>query len=296
MRSYFKAVVRPNFNCLMNMIPGKKPLGEYFRVFKDSLLPNKQIFANIVIIMTTKCTLRCENCNNLMPYYHSPYHIPSEQLISDIRAFLDNIDTCVKLSLLGGEPFIYPELTTVIDAVIDHPAVMYLSLTTNGTVIPDEEVMKRLRHRKIVLHISDYGVSTQKIPQLIEILKGQNIRYTHKKDTDWVVPGGTKYRGKSKEQLKIEYNNCYSSRYCGTMLNGKMYLCARGAHLTDLGFMDEPHDWFDIRKKRTAKEFQQQFKEFYLSDYAEACNYCDHGLKISVKAGVQTDKILEPDG
>ncbi len=292
MRSYFKAVVRPNFNCILNMIPGRKPVGDYFRVLKDSILPQKQIFANIVVIITTKCTLRCENCNNLMPYYKEPYNIPADQLISDIRAFLDKMDTVVKLSLLGGEPFVYPELDKVIDGVIDHPAVMYLSLTTNGTVIPSPEVMKRLRHKKIVLHISDYGVSTQKIPQLIEILKESGIRYTHKKDTDWVIPGGTHYRGKSKEQLKKEYIGCYSSRYCGTMLNGKVYLCARGAHLTDLGYMNDPHDWFDVRKQRSRDAFREEFRNFYLSDYAEACNYCDHALKKMVKAGVQTDRIL----
>ncbi|MCR5627036.1 MAG: radical SAM protein [Lachnospiraceae bacterium] len=271
----------------MNLVPGKKPVSQYLRIIRDGFLPGRQIFCEMVFILTTKCTLRCENCNNLMPCYKQPYNIPSDTIISDIYSFLNQIDTCVKLSLLGGEPFVYPDLGKVIDEFVDNKKIMYLSMTTNATIIPKEEILKRLEHKKVVVHISDYDLPMQKVDELIAVFKKRGIKYTHKKDVDWVIPGPVTKRGKEIGQLKKEYESCYSSRYCRTVLNGKAYLCARGAHLTDLGYMDEPHDCFDMRKKRTKAEFRKEFRKFYLSDYAMACDHCDHALNISVRAGVQ---------
>ncbi len=287
MANYFNRVFKPCYNELLNIIPGKKGPLPYLKLLSSFLRPNSVVLNDAVVVLTTKCSLRCKNCNNLMPCYKKPYDIPVKEVLADIRRLLKRVDRIVKLTLIGGEPFIYPELNLVLDEVLNSPKVMYVSLTTNGTILPKEDTLKRLRHPKTVVQLSDYGVPTQKMDEWIRILKKNRIKYVPDKVVSWVSPGGTEYRGKGKAQLSKEYNSCFSSRYCRTLLHGKFYLCARGAHLADLGFMDSRHDEFDIRVKRSDRLFRKEFRKYLLSDYADACNYCDHALKITVKPGEQ---------
>ncbi len=287
MASYLDRIIKPSINIIKNSIPGKKKAGEYFRVIKDCILPSRAIYPEIVLVMTTYCSLKCKNCNNLMPLYDRPYHIPVEELLSDIDNLLSNIDTCVKFGLIGGEPFCYPDLIPVLDRVISDSHVMYVDITTNGTIIPGEDIMEKLKDPKVYVEISDYGVDTQKVKELTGIFEEKGVRYSKDKVVSWVCPGGTENRGKDKETLTREFGMCYSSRYCRTLLKGCIYLCSRGAHLCDLGFMDSDHDRFDIRKKRSRTEFKRGLDAFMMSDYADACNYCDHAKKIIVKPGEQ---------
>ncbi len=287
MSSYFNKIFKPCINEIHNMIPGKKGFGAYARVAGNLLLPGRAIYQDIVVILTTRCSLNCRHCNNLMPLYREPYHLDADTVIADIHKLLENVDTIIKFGLLGGEPLIYPELGRVLQVVLESPKVMFADITTNATVLPDANLLKLMRHPKMFVEISNYGVKTQKVSDFAAMMEENGIRYTVDKATSWTVSGGTEFRGKSEEQLKQEYNACYSSRYCRTMLQGKLYLCARGAHLADLGYMDGAHDSFDVRNTPSGKEFREGMKRFFLSDYAEACNYCDHAKGVRVKPGEQ---------
>lgn len=287
LKAYINKIVRPSVNMLMNMIPGKKTPGQYLRVGLDLLLPWRTIYPEIVMVTTTGCTLKCKNCNNLMPYYHSPYSIDPKELKKDFDRLMASMDTCVRFSLIGGEPFIYPHLKELLKHAIASKKTMYVGLVTNATIIPQGELLELLKNPKIVVSISNYGVELQKVDELIALFKKNGIKYIPDNASSWVKPGGTEFRGKSLSKLKKEYSGCFSSRYCRTMLKGKLFLCARGAHLYDLGYMQSAHDYFDIREKRSFREFKREMLEFTYSDYADACNYCDHALKNKVKPGEQ---------
>ncbi|MCR4892437.1 MAG: radical SAM protein [Lachnospiraceae bacterium] len=287
MASYFDRIVKPCFNELLNIIPGKKGPKPYFKLIRSFMRKDPVVLSDAVIVLTTKCSLKCINCNNLMPCYRKPYDIPLKEVLWDIKRLISASDLIVKLTLIGGEPFLYPHLGKVLDAVLDNPKILYISLTTNGTILPSEELLQKLSHPKVVVQISDYGVKTQKVEKLHALLVEHGIASVPDKVVSWVKPGGTEYRGKGRKQLCKEYQECFSSKYCRTLLKGKFYLCARGAHLSDLGYMKSSHDEFNIRSKRTRTQFRKEFLRYLLSDYADACNYCDHGLKITVKPGEQ---------
>jgi len=288
MASYFKRVFKPTYREYLYAIPGKKSIGGCFKLLWNLIKPNAVTYPDVVVVLTTHCSLRCAKCNNLMPCYKEPYHIPAEEVLEDIRTLLSHTDICVKLELLGGEPFIYPEIDKVIDGVRDFKNVMCVAFTTNATVIPSDETLKKiaaLTNKKIV--ISDYGVKTQKVEEFMKVCKEYGIPCGRSISRYWADPGNTECRNKSIEQLGIEYNKCYSSRYCRTMLNGRVYACARAASLADLGLMDGSHDSFNVREKVSDMEFRKGFRKFLTLDYADACNYCDHFLNIHIPAGEQ---------
>ena len=288
MASYFDRVFKPCYREYLQVIPGKKTIGGCFKLLWNLIKPNALTYPDLVCVLTTHCSLKCKHCNNLIPCYKEPYHVPADEIISDINTVLSHTDICVKLALLGGEPFVYPEIGKVIDAFKDHPKVMCLDFATNATVIPNDEILDKIasaKNPKII--ISDYGVSTQKVKEFAEVCRKKGIFCEVCEDKTWRLAGGTECRNKDKDKLIKEYDSCYSSRYCRTLLNGKIYTCARAASLVDMGYMDGTHDSFDIRKERTDKEFRKEMREFLTIDYAEACNYCDHDKKIAIPAGEQ---------
>ncbi len=287
MKKYLDKIIKPSINLIKNVIPGRRSIGEWLGTVSDCILPWREIYPDIVMVMTTRCSLKCKNCNNLMPHYVNPYNIDLDVLKKDIDRLSDRLDRVVKFSLIGGEPFVYPHFKEILKYALTKKNFMYISITTNATIIPDEEMIKIIKNPRVFVEISDYGVKTQKVDQLIELCKRENIKYIPDKVNSWVSPGGTEYRGKNVDQLRREYNRCYSSRYCKAILNGKIFLCARGAHLYDLGYMKSEHDCFDTRANLDRKDFRNKFRNFMLSDYADACNYCDHALGIKVTPGEQ---------
>lgn len=288
MGSYYKRVFKPCFREYLEVIPGKKSFFGCLDLFWKLIKPDALIFPNITCVITTWCSLKCAHCNNLIPCYREPYHIPAEQVISDVDRLLSHTDMCMKLSFLGGEPFIYPELETLVEHYRDDPKVKCVEFVTNATVIPDEELFNKIASMKNPrIAISDYGVETQKPEELYEKCLKKGILCERNKSKTWFDPGGTENRGKDKTQLAREYNGCYSAKYCRTLLNGKIYTCARAASLSDLGFMDDSHDSIDIRKERGDKEFRREMRRFLTLDYADACNYCDHIKGIKIPAGEQ---------
>ena len=291
MGSYWKRVFTPCIREYYFNTPGKKKIGDLFKLVKGFVGPNSLIYPDIVCELTTHCSLKCAHCNNLMSCYKEPYHVPAEEVIKDVENLLSRADFCVKLTLLGGEPFVYPELAKVVKAFQNHEKIYCLTFVTNGTVIPKDELMDLIaasKNPKIV--ISDYGLKVQKVKELAELCKKKGIHCELGKATSWVDPGGTENRGKDIPQLAKEYNACFSARYCRTLLNGKLYTCARAASLVDLGYMDGKHDSFDLRKERTDKEFRKELREFLTIEYADACNYCDHALKKVIPAGEQVEQ------
>ncbi|MCR4591458.1 MAG: 4Fe-4S cluster-binding domain-containing protein [Lachnospiraceae bacterium] len=290
MASYYKRVFKPSIREYLYVIPGKKTFFGLIKLIWNLVKPNAVTYPVAVTVLTTHCSLKCAKCNNLMPCYKEPYHIPAQTVLKDISTLLSHTDICIKLELLGGEPFVYPEINTVIKGVREFKNVMCVAFTTNATVIPGDETLKliaSLKNKKVV--ISDYGIKTQKVEELMEACRKYNIPCARSVSEYWADPGGLDCRGKTQEQLGIEYDKCYSSRYCRTMLNGKMYACARSASLADLGYMDGTHDSFDIRRERSDKEFRKEFRKFLTLDYADACNYCDHFKGIRIPSGEQLD-------
>ena len=288
MNSYFDRVVKPCIREYLEVIPGKKGIGGLFGLALNLLKPGSVCYPNVTVVITTRCSLKCAKCNNLMPMYKEPYHINADEVIADVNTLLKYSDCCMKLSFLGGEPFIYPELHKIIDAFRDHPKVRCVEFVTNATVIPEESLLKKIAGMKNpLISISDYGVKTQKTEELKNKLSEAGIPCNTDKAVSWVDPGGTEKRGKDIKTLEKEYDNCYSSRYCRTLQNGKIYTCSRAASLCDLGFMDDSHDSLDLRKDRTEAEFRKEMRDFLTIAYADACDHCDHAKGIKIPAGEQ---------
>ena len=292
----FRKNFTPSMYLLTRKFRGQTRPGDVLRVMRDGLIPGRALYPRLVLVMTTWCTLKCRDCNNLMACYEKPYHLESDSLIEDVERVLEGMDTLTELELIGGEPFVYPHLDVVLDRMLKNKKILFVSLTSNGTVVPREDILKRLANKRVRVELSDYGLPTQKLDEVAAVFDRWGIAYDRNNDLSWVSPGGVEKRGKSVVQLAKEYQNCFSFKYCSTLLSGKIYHCSRAAHLCDLGYMDPAGETFEVHSELHGRNYRKKLLDFWLMPYTRACDHCDHALKKPVRSGIQVQKRGELDG
>ena len=243
------------------------------------------VLPRLVVELTNRCTLRCRHCNNLMPLVKTHWDADPEQVIADVRRILAAVDGVVKMELLGGETFVYKELPRVIDALLDEPKILQLEFTTNGTVQLRDDVLERLAHPKCFVRVSRYDCVTQ-AGAFVKRLAAHHVAYCEMEELQWVDPGAPAAHGKTAEQLRENFVRCPSAYLCKTLLDGKLYACARGASLFQLGFIQEHGEAFvDVREGNALRD---RIRAFFEEDKNIVCDYCtivDAGRP--VKAGEQ---------
>ncbi|SDB28856.1 4Fe-4S single cluster domain-containing protein [Pseudobutyrivibrio sp. YE44] len=242
------------------------------------------VLPRVVIEATTHCTLKCKYCNNLMPYYQKKRHLDLDSIEKDIEQLFSVVQHILVLEIIGGEPFCYPQLCDLLLFLERIEQYDILEITTNGTIIPNNNVLEALRDKRIIVRISEYNASA-KIEGLIKKFKEYGINYEILNDLIWIDSGEPVYKGKSKELCRESYLKCSSARFCKTLMEGRLFCCARAASLFDLGICKDESNYIDIYKDDAIREL----RDFYLSDYVEACNYCTNSDEWRiVEAGVQS--------
>lgn len=245
---------------------------------------NLLVLPRIPVMITTRCTLRCEQCNNLMPYYNKPMDYPASDVISWIQALVDAVDEWIVIELVGGEPFIYKELGTVLRYVLGLEKILRVELTTNATVIPKEEILELLQNEKVEVHISDYGKLVPK-QKFIDVMNVYNITYKVFEDMQWVAVGGIEERGRLEAETREQYWACPSAKLCKTVLNGRLFACSRAASLYEIGITPNAECVNLVGNDKLREELRQ----YLLLDNAIACNHCDNAIEtpVYVEAGIQ---------
>lgn len=246
------------------------------------------IFPKLNFIVTEKCTLSCKDCRALVPGIGSPRHIPLEEIIDDVTSVLDAVDEIVDIEPIGGEPFLYPYLAEVLDCMISSPKTNFVSVSTNGTIVPNEKLLKTLQNNKVFVTISDYG-HIEKMAKLIACFEKNKINFAVETDQVWFDVGDIQMRGRSKEELIDEYRNCYCQYLTKYICNHKIWVCPRAPRLSLFNIVSE-NDYFPLVKGETQKN-RENIQKSYDAVYADACNFCSQGdLNIKyIPAGIQTD-------
>lgn len=188
---------------------------------------NKCVLSKIDTVITSRCTLRCRDCNLFIGYanYHTDMRI--EDLKKNFDIFFDSVDYVYEYTLLGGEPFMHVDLDQILDYLMDsyRDRIGKVNLISNGTVVPCENVLEIMKKYEMTVHISDYTQSVdyrKKLAEVIKIFSEKDIEY-------YVIPNNTwkdvKYPKKeftAKDPRKHMLLCGHSTHSVG---NGKLYWC-----------------------------------------------------------------------
>lgn len=250
-------------------------------VFQNAklVLPNYLALKYLDLPITTRCSLNCAKCSNLMQYYEQSAHINTELLLGSIDTLFRHVDRVVQLNVLGGEPFTNTDLAVILRKLIGTNQIKRIVVITNGTILPrDPELVKALAHRSVEVHISDYGALSTKTRELCETFSKEKISFEVMKISNWRDLGGLGKRNRTAEELRNQFASCDTQ--CRCYFRGQFHVCPRSAHGMDLGVVPvAKDDYVDlIHDDRGTTALKRAIRKLdRRMEYVTACDYCDSG-------------------
>ncbi len=167
--------------------------------------------------LTTKCTLKCRNCNMFIPYYKNHVEYTADDIDRNLKLLFQYSKHIFKYQLVGGEPFLNKDIYNILKLIGEKYGnhISWKRLVTNGTIVPDEKIFQILKKYEYDIVISDY---TQQVPYdskinlLEEKLKQYDISYQRERALTWVDIGIPNTLNEVQhEDVKAHMVNCASS-------------------------------------------------------------------------------------
>lgn len=246
----------------------------------------------VEIPITLFCTLKCQNCSNLIPEYNNKYHLTMDVYRQEVSRLLQSVNEIGKLRILGGEPLLHPQCSDVLNYLQNKKVIREIHVVTNGTIIPSSEIIKSMKKANVHVFISNYGQYSSKIRELKKLLSKNNIKViSSPRDAWWYDFGEFKFKNRNNYELKKQFSNCFIP--CKSLINGKLHYCSRSAHGLDCGKITEKEcEFIDLLKKgQTVQNLRNEIVLLYYGNkgYISTCQYCNIGTRDvkKIKAGVQ---------
>lgn len=244
------------------------------------------------ICLTERCTLKCEKCA------HGCYNVPWdaqdlswEDFCLTVESFFGKIDYIYEFVLIGGEPLLYKNLSDAIQYIGERyrDKIGIFSITTNGTIVPEEGVLKMSEQFSVLYRISNY---TGELPQLekqyeklIKALDKKNVEWRlSKPDGYWLDYGFETVNHTWNEATMAEFfDGCKTP--CREIRKNRLYYCVMARSISDnLGFHEGEQDFLDIGS--LGEDYKKIILEYNLGyshkGYLDMCRHCNGGEKSNV--------------
>ncbi|HYE12002.1 MAG TPA: radical SAM protein, partial [Patescibacteria group bacterium] len=206
------------------------------KVFNEGESDEELVINLMGLVITQRCSLKCRDCGSLMQYYQSPYHYDIDMIIMQIKRLSEAADVIGRVDIVGGEPFLHPNLVEICKEISRIPNILMAQVVTNGTILPSEETIRELGECGILVTISDYEeLSTKKLEIIKACEKNGVCIWTDVKPSGWTDMGSLDSCNRTMdENIKI-YQNCTARIDCNSLQNGEYHLCPRSSHAAVLG-------------------------------------------------------------
>lgn len=192
---------------------------------------DKVLLKQMEIIVTNRCTLKCKKCSAGIQHFDLPKDLNIDSIIRDFTRIVELVDWIDRVVIMGGEPFLYKNLGKLMDAIYKNPNTIKkigsIKIITNGTLIPNNEILKKLNKYGAIVWISNYREHSMQICNLIDTFRKEEINYTVLPMKEWsnVIQLKKDRMVQTKECLQERRKNDCITR-CRTLANGKFYLCS----------------------------------------------------------------------
>jgi hypothetical protein len=251
------------------------------------------VIANLDVVITTNCSLKCSYCSHCIPYCKQPKHFDVEQVISDLDKTL-SISFIACVAIMGGEPFLHPkfkEFIALYAKLKNKRNIGFTRIVTNSTLLPSDEVLTAFsKIENAYMYISNYGEKSKKMNQLIDACVSHGIpHYIAPLDNNWVTLGDFDFdRHYTEDELCHLFAVCDAS-VCTQLINGNLYNCARTPILNEDGLIPYcSEDFCDIRNTPDEIFNEKLHSYLYGTKYLNGCKYCDgqHIYSEQIKRGI----------
>ena len=256
----------------------------------DGYLDPKKLFMRSVdIVVTEKCTMKCVDCSNLMQFFEKPESYEIDEMSKAIELLCLYSDQIFEFRVIGGEPFVNKNIHNVVEKLISEPKVKRIVIYTNGNVIPRENQIECLRHKKVLMNITDYSRSgeksedeyTKKLSRFVrttdkleQLCIDNKIDYRRHPPENWTDCGRIENFNRTIEENQRVFDECCCKNLI-TLSKNELHRCPFSAQITRLGVCDEKEDYIDLTK-HTDPIANRKATKSLLDDKVslKACDFC----------------------
>ena len=237
------------------------------------------------ISLTERCTLKCKKCA------HACYAVSKEtedllldEVYRSADEFFAKVDMIQEFVLIGGEPLLYQQLGDAITYIGEkyREQINLFCITTNGTIVPSEQILKLCKKYNVLFRISNYTVALPRLERnirlLVEALEKYEITYIlNNPDLAWMDYG---FESFERVEDETEWIKAFSE--CGTpcreVRNSHYYYCVMARSVSEnLNFGVGEDDYLDLRELDGAG-YKKRLLEYNLGysnkGYLDMCRYC----------------------
>lgn len=248
---------------------------------------NKSYVPLSQICVTERCSLKCKKCA------HACYMTTSEtedmtiqEVFHSADSFFAKVDYINEFVLIGGEPFLYRDLATAMKYIGTkyRNQINVFSITTNGSILPSEEVLEACRQYHVLIRVSNYSVQVPRLEEsyrkLVAVLQEYQVEYIlGAPEWEW-MDYGFEYvdRGNNPAELSKVFARCKTP--CKEVRGNKLYYCVMARSVSDnlqMGVGQE--DYLDL-DSLNGDNYKKELLEFSLGysekGYLDMCRHC-HG-------------------
>ena len=242
------------------------------------------------VLVTERCTLACSHCNMFMPHFTSPNHRTLDILKSDIDLFFNKVDYVSVFHLVGGEPFLNPNIEHVIRHVVSNytSKIDKLIITTNGTILPKQSTLDLLKSSDVILSISDYTDKLEniktKVLKVIETFKSQNINHYVRTEIEWYDFGDLRIKKNLPTDELIKHFDSCTAPFRG-LNDGKFYYCHLNTSAVRTNIFplnDNDYVSLDDVSPEDLIKFDLGYTDLGYITFCDNCNGCNTGIKVPV--------------
>lgn len=124
------------------------------------------------------CNLNCRGCAHFSPLFHQ-IDADLTSRLADVKKLASKVSHVIDFYLLGGEPFLNPEIQSYVEGVRSILPRTRLIIVTNGLLIPrlSDEVLECIRRTKTYLSISEYEPTHEVIDEIKSRLEAAGVKY-----------------------------------------------------------------------------------------------------------------------
>lgn len=244
--------------------------------------------ANLTILVTSHCTLKCKLCATYASTNPNPCHYAYEDMVKGVERFFDCMGEVRLFTMSGGEPLMHPRLLDLIKEFGKYTSMMEkFEIITNGTIVPKKEILEVLsKTEKVDIMIDDYGPQLSKnVEGLIVAFEEYGIKYRRRKyygeDAHlggWLDISDFSDKKRTEEENealfhKCMYSNVFKNHYF--LINGAMYMCYVNHKLLP-GIMEESDERVDILEDTlTNAEIKEGLLNLRKKNHLSVCAYCN---------------------
>lgn len=254
-------------------------LSVYYVYKKD-----KVYLSSISFLPSTACNLNCKNCLNFNPFAKKFYVREWDELVRDVDLFFLCVDRIMLFHVSGGEPLIYKYTADLIEYIDKNygDRIDTLRTVTNGTIVPDEGVLKKLSNCNVEITVDDYREEIphfkERFDELIRKFEEYHIKYYINKVNSWIdlAPERTDFSSKNDKWLEKHRESC--SQSWQELRDGKLYSCNYAAYATVAGIageqdLEEVYDLntFNNDSKKELIEFRLGYTTKGYTNFCKKC-------------------------